>query len=186
MLLARYTNWNRPCSALWRRLRLQLLYFSNPGTMLVSVEDFFEGGHSICRNSALHKMFEMIGGGERAGSGADTIKKGWTDNKWPAPEIKEHFGQNDDRVELTLRIGQSTSSPKKETDNSNNQGKTRVKTRIIIREIIGRNPEVTIQEMAKEIGVTPKTIEWHIAKMKGVEIEREGPANGGHWILLKP
>lgn len=49
--------------------------FSNPGTMLVSVEDFFEGGHSICRNSALHKMFEMIGGGERAGSGADTIKK---------------------------------------------------------------------------------------------------------------
>ena len=36
------------------------------------VEDFFEGGHSICRNSSLHKMFEMIGGGERAGSGADT------------------------------------------------------------------------------------------------------------------
>ena len=69
-----------------------------------------------------------------------------------------------------------------QTDNSNNQGKTRIK----IREIIGRNPEVTIQEMAKEIGVTPKTIEWHIAKMKGVEIEREGPANGGHWILLKP
>ena len=23
MLLARYTNWNRPCSSLWRRLRLQ-------------------------------------------------------------------------------------------------------------------------------------------------------------------
>ena len=92
------------------------LYFSNPGTMLVSVEDFFEGGHSICRNSALHKMFEMIGGGERAGSGADTIKKGWADNKWPAPEIKEHFGQNDDRVELTLRLVQSTSSPKKETE----------------------------------------------------------------------
>ncbi len=53
-------------------------------------------------------------------------------------------------------------------------------------EIIGRNPEVTIPEMAKEIGVAAKTIEWHIAKMKGVEIDREGPANGGHWILLKP
>ena len=162
------------------------LYFSNPGTMLVSVEDFFEGGHSICRNSALHKMFEMIGGGERAGSGADTIKKGWADNKWPAPEIKEHFGQNDDRVELTLRIGQSTSSPGKGTENTENQGKTRGKTRVKIMEIIGRNPEVTIPEMAKEIGAAAKTIEWHIAKMKGVEIDREGPANGGHWILLKP
>ena len=154
--------------------------------MLVSVEDFFEGGHSICRNSALHKMFEMIGGGERAGSGADTIKKGWADNKWPVPEIKEHFGQNDDRVELTLRLVQSTNLPKKGTENTENQGKTRVKTRVKIREIIGRNPEVTIPEMAKEIGVAPKTIEWHIDKMKGVEIEREGPANGGHWILLKP
>jgi ATP-dependent DNA helicase RecG len=102
------------------------------------------------------------------------------------PEIKEHFGQNDDRVELTLWIGQSTSSPKKETVNSKNQGKTRVKTRVKIREIIGRNPEVTIPEMAKEIGVAPKTIEWHIAKMKGVDIDREGPANGGHWILLEP
>ena len=138
--------------------------------------------------SALHKMFEMIGGGERAGSGADTIKKGWADNKWPAPEIKDHFGQNDDRVELTLRIGQSTSSPGKGTENTENQGKTRGKTRVKIMEIIGRNPEVTIPEMAKEIGVAAKTIEWHIAKMKGVEIDREGPANGKHtgkYILTK-
>lgn len=95
--------------------------------------------------------------------------------------IKEHFGQNDDRVELTLWLVQSTSSPGKGTENTENQGKNQEK----IREIIGRNPEVTIPEMAKEIGVAPKTIEWHIAKMKGVEIDREGPANGGHWILLK-
>lgn len=46
------------------------------------------------------------------------------------------------------------------------------------------SPEVTIQEMAKEIDVTPKTIEWQIAKIKGVEIERQGPANRGHWIFL--
>ena len=153
--------------------------------MLVSVEDFFEGGHSICRNSALHKMFEMIGGGERAGSGADTIKKGWADNKWPVPEIKEHFGQNDDRVELTLRLVQSTSSPGKGTENEEIRVKTRVKTRVKIREIMRKNPRVTIPEMASEIGVSVKTIEWHLAKMKGIEIEREGPANGGHWIILE-
>ena len=29
MLLARYTNWNRPCSALWRRLRLQRVKMRN-------------------------------------------------------------------------------------------------------------------------------------------------------------
>lgn len=153
--------------------------------MLVSVEDFFEGGHSICRNTALHKMFEMIGGGERAGSGADTIKKGWADNKWPAPEIKEHFGPNDDRVELTLRIGQPTGSPGKESESEEIRLKTRGKTRVKIREMMRANPKVTIPEMAAEIGVSVKTIEWHLAKMKGVEIDREGPANGGHWIVLE-
>jgi predicted HTH transcriptional regulator len=127
----------------------------------------------------------MIGGGERAGSGADTIKKGWADNKWPAPEIKEHFGQNDDRVELTLRIDQSTSSPGKGTESEEIRVKTRVKTRVKIREMMRVNPRVTIPEMAAEIGVSAKTIEWHLAKMKGIEIEREGPANGGHWIILE-
>jgi len=29
MLLARYMNWNRPCSTLWRRLRLQEVKMRN-------------------------------------------------------------------------------------------------------------------------------------------------------------
>ena len=29
MLLARYANWNRPCSALWMRLRLQRVNMRN-------------------------------------------------------------------------------------------------------------------------------------------------------------
>jgi predicted HTH transcriptional regulator len=51
------------------------LYFSNPGTMLISPEDFLEGGHGICRNGILQKMFIAIGRGEHMGSGADTINK---------------------------------------------------------------------------------------------------------------
>ena len=152
------------------------LYFSNPGTMLVSVEDFFEGGHSICRNSALHKMFEMIGGGERAGSGADTIKRGWADNKWPVPELKEHFGQNDDRVELTLRLVQSTSLPKKGTE-------SRLKSRQKIVELMRENPSITIAELVSELGMSRSGISKQIAKLKaeGV-IEREGSDKSGRWI----
>lgn len=101
-------------------------------------------------------------------------------------QLRENFGQNDDRVELTLRLVQSTSSPKNGTENEEIRVKTRVKTRVKIKEMMRVNPKVTIPEMASEIGVSVKTIEWHLAKMKGIEIEREGPANGGHWILLKP
>ena len=147
--------------------------------MLVSVEDFFEGGHSICRNSALHKMFEMIGGGERAGSGADTIKKGCADNKWPAPEIKEHFGQNDDRVELTLRLVQSTSSPKKETESGLKSGQKIV-------ELMRKNPSITIAELVAELGMSRSGVNKQIAKLKaeGV-IEREGADKGGYWVVWK-
>lgn len=56
------------------------LYFSNPGTMLITVEEFFEGGHSICRNRILQKMFIVFGRGERLGSGADIISQGWKEN----------------------------------------------------------------------------------------------------------
>lgn len=47
-------------------------------------------------------MFIAIGRGEHMGSGADTINKGRETKDWPDLEIKEHFGKNDDRVELTL------------------------------------------------------------------------------------
>ena len=40
-------------------------------------------------------------------------------------------------VSMPLRLVQSTSSPKKETDNSNNQGKTRGKTRVKTRVKLG-------------------------------------------------
>ncbi len=56
-----------------------------------------EAADGVCPGVFLDRI-EGDEGLVRAGSGADTIKKGWADNKWPVPEIKEHFGQNDDRV----------------------------------------------------------------------------------------
>lgn len=76
--------------------------------MLVFVEVIFEGGHSICRNHILQKMFIVFGRGERLGSGADVIRQRWHENGWPDPIIKEHFGSNSERVELTLKIGSYT------------------------------------------------------------------------------
>lgn len=74
----------------------------NPGRMLISVEDFYTGSHSLCRNPILQKMFMFLGYGEKAGSGADTIVKGWQDNKWGCPKIEETV--QPDSVLLTLDI----------------------------------------------------------------------------------
>ena len=72
----------------------------NPGTLLISPEQYLRGGVSECRNKALQQMFLMIGGGERAGSGADKIRSGWRAQHWRAPQIVMH--NEPDRVGLTL------------------------------------------------------------------------------------
>ncbi len=76
--------------------------FSNPGTMLVSQEQFFEGGESICRNPTIQKMFMMLGPAEKAGSGGAKIMEGWRKNNWTAPYIYERT--RPDKVELRLSM----------------------------------------------------------------------------------
>ena len=73
---------------------------SNPGTLLVSLEQLRNGAISECRNPSLQKMFQMIGLGDRAGSGIDKIWKGWETQKWREPQILER--QKPDRVVLEL------------------------------------------------------------------------------------
>lgn len=72
----------------------------NPGTLLVSVEQYLAGGVSECRNKSLQQMFLMIGGGERAGSGSDKIRAGWRAQHWRAPRLE--LRSEPDRVRLTL------------------------------------------------------------------------------------
>ena len=78
------------------------IVISNPGNMLVSVSEFYEGQHSVCRNPLLQKMFVFVGVGEKAGSGADVIVKGWEDRKWMKPEIRQC--EEPDRVEMVMEM----------------------------------------------------------------------------------
>ncbi|OON68125.1 RNA-binding domain-containing protein [Hymenobacter sp. CRA2] len=76
--------------------------FTNPGTLLVPIRQYYEGGVSVCRNKALQKMFSLIGGAEQAGSGADKIVRGWESAHWQRPylEVKDQ----PDRVTLDLEM----------------------------------------------------------------------------------
>ena len=160
--------------------------FINPGTMLVSVEDFFKGGRSICRNPYLQDMFIAVGRGEHLGSGADIIEQGWSENKWPKPELKEYFGANDDRVELTLLLGSTTGNKKvddRENDRENPVVLTSRQEKLI--SIIRQNDRETTEEMKEKLGVSIATIYRDIAALreKGA-LTREGGDKGGLWIIL--
>ncbi len=78
------------------------IVFSNPGTMLISLKQFYRGGESVCRNKYLQTMFTFLGSAEKAGSGADKIIHGWEMQKWKRPYIEERCRPN--KVVLTMSM----------------------------------------------------------------------------------
>lgn len=70
--------------------------------MLVSKEQYYSGGYTVCRNPSLQTMFSLIGAAEKAGSGSDTIVRGWKEAQYRLPVIAEKSGPN--MVELVLPL----------------------------------------------------------------------------------
>jgi len=73
---------------------------SNPGSLLVSRVQLLQGGVSECRNKSLQLMFQLMGGGDKAGSGMDKIRAGWRSQHWRSPRLEESL--QPDRVKLVL------------------------------------------------------------------------------------
>jgi predicted HTH transcriptional regulator len=74
--------------------------FTNPGTLLVTMSQFYRGGISECRNVSLQKMFLMIGSAEKAGSGVSKILSGWSFAHWRHPYLS--LETEPDRVILEM------------------------------------------------------------------------------------
>ncbi len=81
-------------------LNTEEFIFSNPGTLLVSLQQYYAGGISECRNPSLQQMFMLIGRAEKAGSGVDKIMSGWEESHWRKPFLQIEL--QPDRVRLTM------------------------------------------------------------------------------------
>jgi predicted HTH transcriptional regulator len=77
-----------------------VLKIENPGSIRTGKKQMLRGGISDPRNKTLMKMFNLIGIGERAGSGIPDIYQVWEDEGWVEPKIEELY--NPDRTILTL------------------------------------------------------------------------------------
>ncbi|WP_142413283.1 RNA-binding domain-containing protein [Hathewaya massiliensis] len=75
--------------------------FSNPGNLRITREEALKGGVSDPRNENIFKMFNLLGIGERAGSGLENIQLAWKEQQWLAPDLEELY--DPDRIVLTLR-----------------------------------------------------------------------------------
>lgn len=162
----------------------------NPGCMLISVADFYAGSHSICRNPLLQKLFMFLGNGEKAGSGADIIKKGWADNKWQQPMLSERVQPDECLMTLTLISGKSDFGKDfgKEQNGTKNDPKDDPKElterQSLMLKLIEEDDLITIQLMTQKMKVSEKTIKRELAALqeKGI-LTREGGRKGGRWVI---
>lgn len=180
------------------------IVLSNPGTMLVSMEEYYEGGHSVCRNPVIQKMFVFLGIGEKGGTGADVIAKGWKDNGWSIPTVEEK--NNPDIIETCLSLVNrtnkttetaiaTTETPVATTETSSYTTETTTEspsktTETTTETIIGsirNNPKITTKEIAAVCGITEDGVAYHIKKLKqiGKLIRIGGSRNGGDWKVAE-
>jgi predicted HTH transcriptional regulator len=155
---------------------------ANPGGFRIPLEDAIHGGLSDPRNETILKMFNMIGVGERAGSGIPNLYQVWADEKWVAPTYKEEFGP--DRTTLKLQIN-TVSADFPAESLAKNLAETLPEKQLEVFLVIANNPMLSTPEIAKQLGVTRQAITDRIKtlKNKGI-IRRIGSAKGGHWEIV--
>ena len=84
------------------KLEKDILTIENPGSIRVGKYQMRLGGQSDPRNKALMKMFNIIGVGERAGSGVPELFSVWKNEGWIDPIIEENF--DPDRTILIMQF----------------------------------------------------------------------------------
>lgn len=78
------------------------IVFENPGSIRVGKEQMLQGGISDARNKTIMKMFNLLGYGEKAGSGIPLIIKSAKELNLPMPLIEENTEL--DRTSLSIII----------------------------------------------------------------------------------
>ena len=137
----------------------------NPGRFRIPIAEAEEGGVSDPRNRALSKMMNLIGRAERAGSGVRSIFGSCRRLGLDPPEIVEL--QRPEAVELTINLDARPVDTLSEG---------------IIR-IVSRDPKMTMDGMASELGVTKGVVMTAVKHLKeDGRLAREGGPRG-RWVL---
>ena len=140
----------------------------------------------------------VVEGGERSGMGLSKLYSTWAELGYDPPELEESHEPD----QTVLKVYLKTSRKSAKTREKKTRGKS-ANTRekkfdfppeelVVLRltaqrliSVMKRNPRVTTAELAAELGVTDKGIEWQIVKLrKDKMIRRVGGRKFGSWEVL--
>lgn len=167
------TDYFLPCGVVIKKEDDKLV-IENPGSIRTGKKQMLRGGISDPRNKTLMKMFNMIGIGERAGSGIPDIYQVWENEGWPMPVVEESY--NPDRTRLSLEFkkqANKTSEPNKHRKTEENYQ--------LIRKYLKENGLSKTTDIAQAIGLSPARTRAILKEMSGLEYE--GTTNNRRYRL---
>jgi ATP-dependent DNA helicase RecG len=132
------------------------------------------------------QQYELV---KEFGEGVDRMFREMAEAGNPAPEYK----QVEFMVKVRLTSALREENVEKIVENATQKStlKSTLKdtlkgTRKDVVEIISNNPNVTIPQIAEQLGMNPRGIDKHLKALReqGI-IRRVGPDKGGHWEIIK-
>ncbi|WP_262249101.1 ATP-binding protein [Parapedobacter soli] len=125
---------------------------------------------SYSRNRKVAATFKEAQLIEKYGSGIRRIREAFEQYGLKAPKF-ENFQHGFRVIVYAERLADA--------------GKTSGKTSGKIIAYIHDNPDITIPELARLLGITERSVERNISQLqKHKKLRRIGPANGGHWEVI--
>lgn len=158
--------------------------FMNGGSFPLPVKDILGRIYSKLRNPTIAKLFRFVGIAENAGYGMKKLVS-WERLTGTRPTIES------ERTIAVVSFPLKSAIKRKTDDNEGRHGaksgaksgaKVSPRQEAILALMIN-NSEITLDEIAKEIGVGTSTIDREIAKMTHL-VKRVGSKKGGHWEIL--
>ena len=162
--------------------------FRNPGRLRISLEQVYQGGISDVRNPYIQRMFQLIGLGEKAGSGFVKILRAWNEQHWMKPQVSEDTFHELTSVKLMYKIDEPSKRPSSdlEKDLINDLEKNLSENQIKIINFMSDNNNITQSELSNLIGINEKNIRNNIKKLKDLGlIQRIGSPKTGYWEVRK-
>ena len=148
------------------------IIINNKGELLFPESEF--GKKSEARNRLLVDLLARTDFMEKAGTGIKRVTNACVEN---GNEIYFEFS---DSFWVTIKSNGAGNVTENVTENVTN------KRYDLILKLLKINNKITVDEIAKRLNVTKRTIIRDIEKMKNNKlIERIGPAKGGHWEIIE-
>ena len=154
------TDYFLPCGVVIKKEEDKLV-MENPGSIRTGKKQMLRGGISDPRNKILMKMFNMIGIGERAGSGIPDIYNVWENEGWDTPVVEESYNPARTRLSLEFAKKQAIKTSEenkrrkqaKKTSEDNRRRKTEDNCKLI-RDYLSKNGLSKTNDIATAIGLS--------------------------------